>query len=162
MSNFLRKILNLPKNLFRYIFAYLKYNFRTHLKTILVVVLFLILLLAIVYGVKFYFRPTPPRTVSYFIASLEKKDFKGGLEYIYPSDREKLEGALKLLELTEIEFSNLKIRTVEEKGTRAKVEIEGKVKMKFLGKEKEEEIRKILDLIKEEGKWYLRTLPLQK
>lgn len=162
MLGLIKKILIKFKNLFRALFAYLKYNFRVPFKNFLVGTLFLILSLGVIFGLRSYFKNTPTRTVRNYIAALENKKFSKALEYIYPEDREKLSPTMKVLELSEIKFSHLKIRTLEENSQKAKVEISGKVILKLLHTQKEENIEKVLELTRKDNRWYLRGLLIQK
>ncbi len=102
----------------------------------------------------------PENTVQGYIQTLETKNFKKILLYIHRDDWGKAQEDIKNWKnVQEVKFSDLEIEIISEEDDNAKVQARGRIESEISGFKKENRFDKKIDLIKKEGRWYLKSIP---
>ena len=132
----------------------------------------IIILSAILFGIILFFffkdyilMNGAERTVKKFFLNIEDKKFDQALQYVWPPEREKFLTSSKILESVsnvneeriKIRFKGLKYKTLKIDDRRAEINVNGKLYYQFFGATQEVFINRNFKLIKDKGRWYLKS-----
>jgi len=115
------------------------------------------------FGLKWYFKSTPQKTVRSFYKAFEERDFQKMALYLEPEVRDKFKPALNILEqtVTDVEFSNFKLQTLSQNNQEAKVKLEADMRISFAHVKQNAHLDMIVNLVFKDQRWYLVELPVK-